>query len=185
MSQNGVYDLLKMLELTLDEGYSVLKYTVVNKKEMEELIDRIYAELPMEIQEARVFLKKQEELQNEAQQRAARILQDAQAEADRKLSESDQLKNLERESNRIISEVQGECNKMKYLATQDSDSIRSQATEDAIKIKEQAELFASDILLNIENNLAQLQQVVKSAQVRMEQIKSESAGKYTVQNSRR
>ena len=53
-----MYDLLKMLEITLDGGYSVLKYTVVNKKEMETLIDRIYAALPLEVQEARVFLKK-------------------------------------------------------------------------------------------------------------------------------
>ena len=70
MPQNGVYDLLKMLEITLDGGYSVLKYTVVNKKEMETLIDRIYAALPLEVQEARVFLKKKEELQNEAQQKS-------------------------------------------------------------------------------------------------------------------
>ncbi len=98
-----MYDLLKMLEITLDGGYSVLKYTVVNKKEMETLIDRIYAALPLEVQEARVFLKKKkEELQNEAQQRAStKIIQEAQAEADRKLSSSDQMKNLERETIRI------------------------------------------------------------------------------------
>ena len=39
MPQNGVYDLLKMLEIALDEGYSVLKYTVVNKREIEDLIE--------------------------------------------------------------------------------------------------------------------------------------------------
>ena len=52
MPQNGVYDLLKMLEIALDEGYSVLKYTVVNKREIETLIDRIYQALPTEVQEA-------------------------------------------------------------------------------------------------------------------------------------
>lgn len=83
MPQNGVYDLLKMLEIALDEGYSVLKYTVVNKREIEELIDRIYAALPTEVQEARLFLKRKEELQNEAQQKANKIVQDAQNEADR------------------------------------------------------------------------------------------------------
>ncbi len=39
--QTGVYDLLKMLEIALDEGYSVLKYTIVNKREIEDLIERI------------------------------------------------------------------------------------------------------------------------------------------------
>lgn len=111
MPQNGVYDLLKMLEIALDEGYSVLKYTVVNKREIEELIDRIYAALPTEVQEARLFLKRKEELQNEAQQKANKIVQDAQNEADRKLSESDQMKAIEREGNRIKNEVYEECEK--------------------------------------------------------------------------
>ena len=83
MPQTGVYDLLKMLEIALDEGYSVLKYTIVNKREIEDLIDRIYAALPQEVQEARVFLKRKEELQNEAHQKATRVVQEAQEEADR------------------------------------------------------------------------------------------------------
>ena len=45
MPQNGVYDLLKMLDLAIDEGYTVFKYTIVNKKEIEALIDRIYSEM--------------------------------------------------------------------------------------------------------------------------------------------
>ena len=56
MPQNGVYDLLKLLEIAVDDGYSVLKYTVVNKREIEDLIDRIYTALPTEVQEARLFL---------------------------------------------------------------------------------------------------------------------------------
>ena len=101
MPQNGVYDLLKMLEIALDEGYSVLKYTIVNKREIEDLIDRIYATLPPEVQEARVLLRDKERLINEARQKATRIVQEAQNEADRKLSESDQIKAIEREGIRI------------------------------------------------------------------------------------
>ena len=58
MPQTGVYDLLKMLEIALDEGYSVFKYTVVNKREIETLIDRIYAALPVEVQESRLYQMK-------------------------------------------------------------------------------------------------------------------------------
>ena len=95
MPQNGVYDLLKLLEIAVDDGYSLGKWTLINKREIEDLIDRIYAALPVEVQEARLFLKRKEELQNEAQQKANKILQDAQAEADRKLSEADFIKALE------------------------------------------------------------------------------------------
>jgi transcription-repair coupling factor (superfamily II helicase) len=105
MPQNGVYDLLKLLEIAVDDGYSLGKWTLVNKREIEDLIDRIYAALPVEVQEARLFLKRKEELQNEAQQKANKILQDAQAEADRKLSESDQLKAIEDIDKDLSSEI--------------------------------------------------------------------------------
>ena len=75
MQQNGVYDLLKMLEMSLEEGFPVIprKFTVVKTKEVETLIDRIYASLPVEVQEARAFLRRREELQAEAQQKAEKI----------------------------------------------------------------------------------------------------------------
>src|SRR5574344_1959550 len=170
MQQNGVYDLLKMLEIALDEGYSVLKYTVVNKREIETLIDRIYAALPVEVQESRLFLKRKEDLQNEAQQKATQIIQDAQNERDRILSESDQLKAIEREGIRI-----------KHDALQDAENIRLQATDEAVKIREGAELYAEQVLTSLENNLTQLQKVVKDGQIYMEQIRTDSIGKYSTQ----
>ena len=178
MPQNGVYDLLKMLEIALDEGYSVFKYTIVNKREIEDLIDRIYAALPNEVQEARLFLKRKEELQTEAQQRAAKIVQDAQAEADRKLSESDQIKAIERERVRITNEVIDDCEKIKHIAVQDSDNIRLQATDEAVKIREGAELYAQRVLTAVEGNLTQLQREVKNAQIYLEQLKTDNVGRY-------
>ena len=178
MPQNGVYDLLKMLELALDEGYSILKYTVVNKREIETLIDRIYAALPVEVQESRLFLKRKEELQNEAQNKATQIVQEAQAEADRMLSESDRIKAIEREGIRIKNEVVADCENIKHTALQDAEQIRMQATEEAMKIREGAELYAQQVLTSLEGNLTQLQQVVKNGQIYMEQIRNEGAGRY-------
>lgn len=183
MPQTGVYDLLKMLEIALDEGYSVLKYTVVNKREIEALIDRIYAALPVEVQEARLFLKRKEELQKEAQQKAAKIVQDAQSEADRMLSESDRIKAIEREGIRIKNEVVADCENIKHTALQDSEKIRLMATDEAMKIREGAELYAQQVLTSLEDNLTQLQQVVKNGQIYMEQIKNDSVGRYSTQTS--
>ncbi len=183
MPQNGVYDLLKMLEIALEEGYNILKYSVVNKKEVETIIDRIYGALPVEVQEARLFLKRKEELQNEAQQKAAKIVQDAQAEADRMLSESDRIKAIEREGNRIKNEVVADCENIKHSALQDADQIRLQATEEAMKIREGAELYAQQVLTSLEGNLTQLQEVVKNGQIYMERLRSDSIGKYQTQQN--
>ena len=183
MPQTGVYDLLKMLEVALEDGLPVLKYTVVNKREMEVLIDRIYAALPVEVQEARLFLKRKEELQNEAQQKAAQIVQTAQAEADRMLSESDRIKAIEREGIRIKNEVVSDCENIKHTAIQEGEKIRLQATEEAMKIREGAELYAQQVLTSLEDNLTQLQQVVKNGQIYMEQIKTDSVGRYATASS--
>jgi hypothetical protein len=185
MSQNRVYDLLKMLEIALDEGYSVLKYTVVNKKEIEELIDRIYQAMPQEMQEAKVFVKDKERLQQEAQARANDIVQKAQIEADRKLSESDQIKAIERESIKIKQEVIEECNKIKHIAIQDAENVRLQGTEEAMKIREGADLYAQRVLAKLEDDLTSLQQGVKDCQIYMEQLKTETYNRYSAQNQQR
>lgn len=183
--QNGVYDLLKMLEISLEEGFTIVprKLTVVKTKEIETLIDRIYASLPVEVQEARAFLRRRDELQAEAQQKAEKIIQDAQAEADRKLSEADFIKALEREGIRIRTQVQQECEEIKRKAMEEAENIRIQATEDAMKTKEGAELFAEEVFVKLEKNLAQQQQLIKNGQIYMEKLRSDSFGNYDVPTS--
>ena len=185
MQQNGVYDLLKMLEISLEEGFPIIprKFTVVKTKEIETLIDRIYASLPVEVQEARAFLRRREELQIEAQQKAEKIVQDAQAEADRKLSEADFIKALEREGIRIRTQVPQECEELKRKAMEEADNIRAQAVEEAMKTKEGAELYAEQVLTNLEKNLTQQQQIVKNGQVYMEKLRSDSFGSYDIPSS--
>ncbi len=183
--QNGVYDLLKMLEISLEEGFPVIprKFTIVKTKEIETLIDRIYASLPVEVQEARAFLRRREELQIEAQQKAEKIVNDAQLEADRKLSEADFIKALEREGIRIRTQVQQECEEIKRKALEDAENIRAQATEEAMKTKEGAELYAEQVLTNLEKNLTQQQQIVKNGQVYMEKLRTDSFGSYDIPTS--
>ena len=183
--QNGVYDLLKLLEISLEEGFPIIprKFTVVKTKEIEALIDRIYASLPLEVQEAKALLRRREELQIEAQQKAEKIINDAHAEADRKLSEADFIKALEREGIRIRTQVQQECEEIKRKAMEEAEKIRAQATDDAMKTKEGAELYAEQVLTNLEKNLTQQQQIVKNGQVYMEQLRSDSYGQYNIPTS--
>ena len=149
---NGVYDVLKMLEISLEEGFPIFprKFTVVKTKEIETLIDRIYASLPLEVQEARAFLRRREELQVEAQQKAEKIVQDAQAEADRKLSEADFIKALEREGVRIRTQVQQECEEIKRKAMEEAEIIRAHGVEEAMKTLEGAVVYAVQVLTILE-----------------------------------
>lgn len=176
MQQNGVYDLLKLLEMSLDESFPIIpgRFVVVKSKEIEAVIDKIYASLPVEVQEAKAFLRRRDELQMEAQQKAEKIISDAQKEADRKLSEADFIKALEREGIRIRTQVQEECEEIKRKALEEAENVRIQATEDAMRIREGAELYAEQVLTNLERDLTQLQQVVKNGQVYMEKLRTEA-----------
>lgn len=176
MQQNGVFDLLKLLEMTLDESFPLIpgKFAVVKPKEIELLIDRIYGALPMEVQEAKALLLRREELQSEAQHKAEKIVADAQAEAERKLSEADFIKALEREGIRIRTQVQQECEEIKRHAMEEAESIRANALDEALKIRQGAELYAEQVLTNLERDLTQLQQIVKNGQVYMEKLRTES-----------
>lgn len=176
MQQNGVYDLLRALEMCLEEGFPIIPkvFTVVRTEEVGSYIEKIYASIPTEIQEARAFLKRRDELQMEARQKAEKIIADAQEEADKRLSEADFIKALEREGNRIRTQVQQECEEIKRKALDDAENIRIQATEDAMKTREGAEIYAEQVLTNLERDLGQLQQVVKNGQIYMEKLRSEA-----------
>lgn len=182
MPQNEVYDLLKILEMTLDDGFSISKYAVVNKREIETLIDRIYAAMPMEMREAKLFLTRKEELQNEAQQKANKIVQDAQNEVSRLLSESEIRKSIEQDGIRLKREIVEDCENIKHASIQDAEKIRMQATDEAVKIREGAELYAKQVLTSLEDNLAQLQQGVKNCQIYMEQIRNDTSARYATSN---
>ena len=181
MSQNEVYDLLRMVEIALDDGYSFFKYTIVNKREIESLIDRIYEAMPTEMREAKIFSTRKDELLNEAQEKAQKIIKDAQNEASRLVSESELRKAIERDGIRLKNEVVSDCENIKHTSLQDAEKVRLQATEEAMKIREGAEIYAKQVLTNLEENLTQLQQVVKNGQIYMEQIRNDTINKYAPQ----
>ncbi len=174
--QNGIYDLLRALEEALDKGFPLLSnYLVVVKRDVvESLLDRIYASLPTEVQDARSLLRRRDEIQHEAQQRAEKIINDAQNEASRILSESDLLLAVQKEADKIKEQVISDCEEIKRKAIDDAEAIRRQATDDSIRIQDGASVYAEQILTNIEQNLNQLQQVVKGGQVQLERTRSES-----------
>ena len=54
---------------------------------------------------------------------------------------------------------------------------------EAMKTKEGAELYAEQVLTNLEKNLTQQQQIVKNGQVYMEKLRTDSFGSYDIPTS--
>lgn len=168
--QDVIYGLMAELEEALDKGFPLLGYcfTVVKKDTVTTILDKLYAALPDEIKEARALLRRKDELQYEAQQRAEKIVADAQAEANRLLSESDLLRAVQREAEKIKEQVITDCEDIKRKALDEAENVRIQATDEATRIKDGATVYAEQVLVNLEQNLGQLQEVVKNGQLQLE-----------------
>ena len=178
--QDVIYGLMNELEEALDKGFPLLGYhfTVVKKDTVTSILDRLYAALPDEIKEARALLRRKDELQYEAQQRAEKVIADAQAEANRLLSESDLLRAVQREAEKIKEQVITDCEDIKRKAIDEAEALRSQAIDEALRTKDGASVYAEQVLVSLEQNLNQLQEIVKNGQLQLERRRSESDEQY-------
>ena len=173
--QDVIYDLMGKLEDALDKGLPLLGYySIVKKDTVTDLLDRLYAALPDEIKEARALLRRKDELQYEAQQKAERIVADAQGEANRLLSESDILRAVQKEAEKIKEQVISDCEEIKRKAVDEAEAIRMQASDEAARTKDGASVYAEQLLANLEQNLAQMQEIVKNGQVTLEKRRMEA-----------
>ena len=173
--QDVIYGLMNELEEALDKGLPLLgSVSIVKKDAVTNILDKLYAALPDEIKEARALLRRNDELQYEAQQRAEKVISDAQAEANRLLSESDLLRAVQREAEKIKEQVITDCEDIKRKALDEAESVRNQAIDEATRIKDGATVYAEQVLASIEQNLGQLQEVVKNGQLLMERRRVEA-----------
>ena len=173
--QDVIYGLMNDLEDALDnKGFPFLGYSIVKKEAVTNILDKLYAALPDEIKEARALLRRKDELQYEAQQRAEKTVADAQAEANRLLSESDLLRAVQREAEKIKEQVITDCEDIKHKALDEAENIRALAADEAARTKDGATVYAEQVLVNLEQNLAQLQEIVKNGQLQLERRRAES-----------
>ena len=183
--QDVIYGLMNELEEALDKGFPLLSNLAVVKKDtVVNILDKLYAALPDEVKEARALLRRKDELQYEAQQRAEKTIADAQAEANRLLSESDLLRAVQREAEKIKEQVINDCEDIKYKALEEANAVRTQAFDEAMRMKDSASVYAEQILTGLEQNINQLHEIVKDNQIQLERKRSEvesAAGNYANQ----
>lgn len=173
MTQLRIKELLGRANLILDKGFHFLPgFVMVKSSEMETILDRIDASIPEDIKEAESILRRREEIQIEAQQRAERIIMEAKSEADKILSESELLTQVQREAEKIKEQVLSECQQLREQTVEEAKAIKIQAEDDAHRTKEGAENYAEQILSNIEGDLSQLHQIVKNGQLYLEKLRT-------------
>ena len=172
--QDVIYGLMNELEEALDRGIPLLSsHSIVKKDVVVNILDRLYEALPDEIKEARALLRRRDEFQYEAQQKAEKTIADAQAEASRLLSESDLLRAVQKEADKIKEQVISDCEGIKRQALDEASSLRSQAIDESLRIKDSASVYAEQILAGLEQNINQLHEIIKNNQIQLERKRAE------------
>lgn len=142
----------------------LLPYSLINQDKLIMVLDKVQTVIPEEIQQADQILAHKDEIQAEAQRRAQQLMMDAKQQADNMLNESDLLKAVHLEAERIRHQVTAELESLREQTLREVDEIRQKATEEARLVRESADEYADMVLKTLNKNLDEFQVVARSAQ---------------------
>lgn len=184
MAIGSIYKLLDKLEMMVLKGIPIpfTPFVIVNHEKIIDVLDKIRACIPSEIQEAHSIIKRSEDIQMEAQRRSENILIEAKEKAERILSESELLKAVHSEADRVRGEVISEAEMLRKRSMEEAETIRTKALTESAAIRDGSDRYAESILSNLDKNLSEMHSVVKNAQNHLARTKIESMDYTNQQN---
>ena len=176
MTIGSIYKLLDKLEMMILKGIPVpfTPFVIVNHEKVIDVLDKVRACIPGEIQEAHGIIKRSEDIQMEAQRRAENILIEAKEKAERILSESELLKAVHAEAERVRGEVIAEVEDLRQKALDECDAVRTKTIAESTAIRDGSERYAESILASLDKNLGEMQSIVRNAQDHLSRTKVNS-----------
>lgn len=121
--------ILDHLEELFDTKFQIAGKVMVNKDEVEELLQKIRIALPQEIKEAEWVNREKDRYLSQAQEEAKRILREAESYAERLVREDQIVSRAEEEARRILSEAKHNAADIEAGARQFANQILEQLEE--------------------------------------------------------
>ena len=145
--------------------------TLVDEEQLLNQLDLIRLHLPVVFQEAKALVEQRQEIVFQAEQQAESIIQAAQAKAAQILNEMDIVRQAEVESQQILQQAQQECiamqeqnlteiDQMRRQAKQQLEEMRLRAIAEAEEIQQGADIYADNVLQNIEQQLVGMLRII-------------------------
>lgn len=116
---------------------------IVNKEEMEELLNELRTKTPEEIKRYQKIISNKEAILADAQIKADSIIARAQVKTDELVSE-----------HQIMQQAYAQANEVVMIATKQAQEILDHATNDANHIRMGAVQYTDDILKNLEHTIS-------------------------------
>jgi len=172
-SEAKLFDLIGELEALIDDAIPILPgRIIVSQKELSRISDSFPKAVTDEINDARIILKKKDEILQEAKLRAERIIQDAENERYKLLNESSLNKAMEEHAEKFRQTVFEECQQIKMAAFNEAQELRLNAKNESIRMREDSQEYAQQLLNNLQQDLDRLYHVVLNGQQRLQEMKS-------------
>ncbi|MFM7406734.1 MAG: DivIVA domain-containing protein [Cuspidothrix sp.] len=145
--------------------------TLVDEDKLLEHLDLIRLGLPTAFQEALDVLAQKQEILLEAEEYGQQVVDVAQAKRAQILSESDIIKQAQREADQLRRQVQQDCEAMmqetldeidrkRRTCQQELEEMRQSAIAQAQEIEDGADQYADTVLGNIEQDIQSILQIV-------------------------
>ncbi len=157
MAELRVSQLIQEGHTVLENKFEVLGHIVVNRDEIQDILNRIDSLLPEEIKNAEIIIKRYDDIIKEAQMRADRIVKEAKDTAEHILSESETVRRAKEEEKRIKEQLVQYCETMKGEAVTEAETIKQQAYKEAEELRTNADTYAEQILGSINSKLSEVQ----------------------------
>lgn len=124
---------------------------VVNREEMEELLNELRVKTPEEIKRYQKIISNKEAILADAQAKADSIIAQAQVKTDELVSE-----------HQIMQQAYAQANEVVMIATKQAQEILDNATNDANNIRMGAMQYTDDILKNLESTISHSMDTAKA-----------------------
>ena len=168
-----MFDLIDALGALYEEGIPVFPgRAIIDAKRLYRIVNAFPSAVTDEVNDARIILKKKDEILQEAKLRAERIIQDAENERYKLLNESSLNKAMEEHAEKFRQTVFEECQQIKMAAFNEAQELKISAKNESIRMKEDSQEYAQQLLNNLEQDLNRLYQVVMNGQQRLQEMKS-------------
>jgi len=177
-------ELNRMEEMILDSPRIPLtRRTLVDEEHLLEQLDLIRLNLPNAFEEAEAIIREKEELLQQAEQYAHKIIETAQQRAAQILDETGIVRQAKQEAQQLWQMVQTECGaaqeqtlaeieRLHREAQEELEEIRAKAISEADAIQNGADEYAERVLNNIEQQLNDMQRIIRNGRQQLQQADS-------------
>ncbi len=161
--------------------------TLIDEDKLLEQLDFVRLSLPAVFQEALDILAQKHEILLEAEEYGQQVVDVAQAKRAQILSESDIVRQAQREADQLRRQVQQDCEAMmqdtlaeidrkRRACQQELEEMRQTAISQAEEIEDGADKYADNVLANIEQDIQEMLKIITNGR---KQLHSTSISKST------